>query len=89
LPHEQVVDLATRREHEGRAACFMILEVKMLDIKKAFLVFCGLVTSLGKVPKRGTVMTAQIINLAEYRKERKKQSKFVRLPTISSLRTVK
>ncbi len=27
-----------------------------------------LCTSLGKVPKRETVMTAQIINLAEYRK---------------------
>jgi hypothetical protein len=61
----------------------------MLDSKKAFPVFWGLVTSLGKVPKRKTVMTAQIINLAEYRRERKKQNKFARLPTIPSLRTVK
>jgi hypothetical protein len=65
------------------------LEVRMLDSKKAFLVFRGLVRSLVKVPKREAVMTAHIINLAEYRKERKKQNKFARLPTTASLRTVK
>ena len=45
-------------------------------------------TSLGKVPKLEAVMTAQIINLADYRKA-KEADKFVRLSTITSLRTVK
>jgi hypothetical protein len=65
------------------------LEVKMLGSKKAFLVFYGLVASLGKIPRRETGMTAQIIDLAEYRKARKKQNKFARLPTTASLRTVR